>query len=139
MQTLSFTAPRLAAARDAAAADVGTLFEIGTSGKGYRVLYRFKGGSNDGASPYFGLVDVQGTFYGTTSGGGGSGCGGGGCGTVFKMSASGVDLKALYSFTVGSDDASPDGLVNVSGTLYDTTYRGGGSGCGGSGCGTSSA
>jgi hypothetical protein len=38
----------------------------------YRVLYSFRGGS-DGAFPNAGLTNVNGTFYGTTSDGGG-GC-----------------------------------------------------------------
>jgi uncharacterized repeat protein (TIGR03803 family) len=45
--------------------------------------------------------------------------------------------KVLYSFAGGSDGVGPSGnLLDVTGTLYGTTQRGGGTGCGGNGCGT---
>jgi uncharacterized repeat protein (TIGR03803 family) len=100
-------------------------------------MYRFKGGS-DGAKPHAGLLNVNGILYGTTSGGGGSGCSfAHGCGTVYTISTTGEE-KVLYSFRGGSDGEGPiAGLINVNGTLYGSTYRGGGSGCyGGLGCGT---
>jgi hypothetical protein len=37
----------------------------------------------------------------------------------------------------GQDGAGPQsGLIDVKGTLYGTTYAGGGNGCSGEGCGT---
>ena len=66
----------------------GTVFSITTSGK-ESVVYRFGGPSaNDGAVPEAGLIDVNGTLYGTTvAGGDGTGCYGSyaGCGTVFSL------------------------------------------------------
>ncbi len=119
----------------------GTVFAITASGKEH-VLYSFKGGSGDGANPYAGLIEVNGTFYGTTNAGGDydSGCYGHGCGTVFEVSTSGKE-HVLHSFKGGTTDgANPyAGLINVNGTLYATTSVGGGSGCsfyGGEGCGT---
>jgi uncharacterized repeat protein (TIGR03803 family) len=102
----------------------------------YEVVYRFKGVS-DGATPIgSGLVDVKGTLYGSTSGGGGSGCGGSGCGTVFSLDKSGAE-RVIYRFKGGADGAGPRGtLLEANGLLYGTTRYGGGSGCGGSGCGT---
>jgi uncharacterized repeat protein (TIGR03803 family) len=97
----------------------------------YSVLYSFKGGSGDGETPYAGLVNVNGTLYGTTGYGGGSGCySGQGCGTVFSVTRSGTE-HVLYSFGgYPYDAASPyAGLTNVNGTLYGTTRDGGGSGC----------
>jgi uncharacterized repeat protein (TIGR03803 family) len=49
-----------------------------------------------------------------------------------------VTEGVIYSFGYGSDGANPDSsLINIGGTLYGTTYQGGGSGCvGGYGCGT---
>jgi uncharacterized repeat protein (TIGR03803 family) len=47
----------------------GTVFSITPSGT-ERVLHSFAGGSGDGANPYAGLINVKGTFYGTTAGGG---------------------------------------------------------------------
>jgi uncharacterized repeat protein (TIGR03803 family) len=74
------------------------------------VLYRFKGGSLSG------LLDVNGTLYGTTFSGGTSNAG-----TVYSVSTSGV-VKVLYSFKGGSDGAHPiGGLIDVKGVLYGTT------------------
>ncbi|MGB8907342.1 MAG: choice-of-anchor tandem repeat GloVer-containing protein [Candidatus Cybelea sp.] len=109
----------------------GTVFSITTGGT-EKVLYSF-GGGTDGANPYAGLVDVNGTLYGTTSGGGGTSCGGTvGCGTVFSITTSGTE-KVLHRFSLsdGADATSPlAGLVDVSGTLYGTTFAGGSNGNG---------
>lgn len=116
----------------------GTVFSVTSAGKEH-VLYRFKGGL-DGAGPSS-LIDVNGRFYGTTIDGGGTGCASGvGCGTVFSVTTTGEE-RVLYRFKGGTDGANPyAALIDVNGTLYGTTYLGGGSGCpyGGlaSGCGT---
>jgi uncharacterized repeat protein (TIGR03803 family) len=96
------------------------------------LLYSFEGGS-DGFRPYAGLVNVNGTFYGTTYIGGGSDRG-----TVFAIAPSGTKT-VLHSFSGGSDGANPSGdLVVVNGTLYGTTRYGGGGACfyAFEGCGT---
>jgi uncharacterized repeat protein (TIGR03803 family) len=72
----------------------GTTYQGGSKGSGIvygmtlggseKVLYSFKGGA-DGLYPYAGLIDVDGTFYGTTTAGGTGDCSGTGCGTVFKI------------------------------------------------------
>ena len=90
----------------------GTVFEVSTSGK-ERVLHRFKG-HPDGAYPLAGLIDVNGTLYGTTEGGGTPHCGtrgDSGCGTVFEVSISGKE-RVLYRFITGGKDGSvpPSGL-----------------------------
>jgi uncharacterized repeat protein (TIGR03803 family) len=153
------------------ASDMGTVFSIAPSGT-ETVLYSFKGGTGDGADPRAGLIDVKGTLYGTTLGGGLRGRGtafsiapsgketvlynfrglkndgtypvstlvnvkgmlygtlSGGTshrhGAVFSLTLSGAE-KVLHSFTGGpGDGADPaGGVVNVSGTLYGTTYNGG--------------
>jgi len=63
----------------------------------------------------------DGNFYGTTADGGNlSYCGGDGCGTIFKVTPSGV-LTSLYSFT-GVEGLSPEPLVQGSdGNFYGTT------------------
>jgi uncharacterized repeat protein (TIGR03803 family) len=72
-----------------------------------------------------GLIDVNGTFYGTTAGGGASGDG-----TVFAVRTSGAE-RAMYSFKGGTDGANPQaGLVELNGALYGTTSAGGASGNG---------
>ncbi|MGC9993579.1 MAG: choice-of-anchor tandem repeat GloVer-containing protein [Candidatus Cybelea sp.] len=106
----------------------GTVYRISTSGK-ERVIHRF--GGSDGADPRAGLIEVNGTLYGTTLGGGNTSCG---CGTVYRISTSGKE-RVIYSFGYGSGGANPGPLLNVNGTLYGTTNFGG-SGCGNLGCGT---
>jgi uncharacterized repeat protein (TIGR03803 family) len=111
----------------------GTVFKITTSG--IKTIYSFKGelGNFDGAFPVAGLTNVNGTLYGTTSRGGRNVDG-----TVFKMSTSGVET-VLYSFKGGHNDGARPlaGLTNVDGTLYGTTWLGGGGKfCNGDGCGT---
>lgn len=112
------------------ACSCGGVFEISPAGK-ERVLYRFKGGT-DGDGPVAGLINVNGTLYGTTAQGGASNDG-----TVFKITTSGKE-SVLYSFKGGTDGASPQAtLTNVNGTLYGSTTTGGGTGCPKrSGCGT---
>jgi len=56
----------------------GTVFKVTTSGTKYGILHRFSS-NPDGAQPYGGLIDVGGTFYGTTAGGGSDD------GTVFSI------------------------------------------------------
>ncbi|HXJ95441.1 MAG TPA: choice-of-anchor tandem repeat GloVer-containing protein [Terriglobia bacterium] len=68
----------------------GTVFEI-TLGGTFTDVYSFcaQSGCTDGAYPYVGLMqDTNGSFYGTTAGGGDlSACLGAGCGTIFSLSA----------------------------------------------------
>lgn len=62
----------------------GTIFSVTTGGK-EKVLHNFTGSDGDGWHPAAGLIDVNGTLYGTTVGGG-SGSGSYGNGTVFAVS-----------------------------------------------------
>jgi uncharacterized repeat protein (TIGR03803 family) len=62
----------------------GTVYSVSPTGS-EAVLHTF-GGSPDGSTPYAGLIDVNGTLYGTTAGGGAARCRVyGGCGTVFAL------------------------------------------------------
>jgi uncharacterized repeat protein (TIGR03803 family) len=112
----------------------GTVFTITTSGV-ERVLYSFAGGS-DGLAPQSGLTNVNGVLYGTTIFG--DDCrvyGGLGCGTVFKVTKSGVE-KLLHRFEGGNDGRNPaTGLTNVNGVLYGITETLGANGCSNQGCG----
>jgi uncharacterized repeat protein (TIGR03803 family) len=101
----------------------GTVYSINRSGL-EKVLYRFGGGS-DGANPWAGLIDVNGTLYGTTAAGGSSNAG-----TVYSITTSGSE-KVLYSFgTRAFDGYIPEaGLIEVKGTLYGTTSIGGANRC----------
>jgi uncharacterized repeat protein (TIGR03803 family) len=89
----------------------------------------------DAAGPEAGVIrDGAGNFYGTTFGGGAFRKG-----TVFKLTRSGQEV-VLYSFTGGSDGASPFGglIGDANGNLYGTTYNGGDLKCqfNALGCGT---
>jgi uncharacterized repeat protein (TIGR03803 family) len=115
--------------------DDGTVYSMTTGGR-ERVLHTFPCDSDDGCLPIGGLVNVNGTLYGTTVAGGNSGTCSGGCGTVYSISTSGSE-SVIYSFADGSDGSQPfSGLINVNGTMYGTTSQGGGSACNGFGCGT---
>lgn len=105
--------------------NLGSVFSVSTSGQ-ESVIYSFGApSSTDGTTPMSGLIDVNGTFYGTTANGGAGNCANPGCGTVFALSPSGTE-SILYSFRGGSDGAHPvGGLIDVKGTLYGTTSQGG--------------
>jgi uncharacterized repeat protein (TIGR03803 family) len=110
----------------------GAVFKITPSGT-LTTLYSFDGA--DGGLPSGGLVQAaNGDFYGTTYDGGAN-CSPYGCGTIFKITLSGM-LTMLHSFD-GADGAYPyAGLVQATnGDLYGTTYDGGAN-CLPDGCGT---
>ncbi len=100
----------------------GTVFKISGSGMEL-VLYSFGANPSDGLSPMTGLImDSTGNLYGTTYGGGANGEG-----TVFKISASGVE-SVLYSFGASATDGRlPFGslIMDSAENLYGTTYSGG--------------
>jgi len=113
-------------------ANAGTIFQITPSGA-LTTLYSFCSQSNctDGRQPIGALVQgSDGSFYGTTTGGGSPLiCGADpqwvGCGTVFKINSSGA-FSVLYTFcTAGGycpDGAIPVGLAEGSdGNFYGAT------------------
>jgi uncharacterized repeat protein (TIGR03803 family) len=102
----------------------GTVFEITSTGV-QTVLHSFAGGPADGSGPYAALIQgVDGSFYGTTVGGGTSSQG-----TVFKITPAGVETL-LYSFAGGfvgvADGAHPaTALIQGSdGNFYGTAGGG---------------
>lgn len=95
----------------------GTVYSLSLSGV-YKVLYRFKGGT-DGFAPLGNLLYRNGTFYGTTAGDYANN------GTVFAMKPSGEE-QPLYQFRGQPDGATPvSGLIDVGGEFYGTTALGG--------------
>ena len=103
----------------------GTVFKLtkGSSSWTDSVLYAF-GGRPDGASPHDGLVfDKAGNLYGTTNGGGTSGYG-----TIFKLarSSSAWTESVLHSFNATNGGEYPFGglILDATGNLYGTTFRG---------------
>jgi len=87
----------------------------------YKVLHSFKAAGSDGAHPQAGLMNLDGTLYGTTSSGGRHGDG-----VIFRIATSGNE-GIVYDFRgEPRDGASPwSSLTNVAGTLSGTTLRGG--------------
>jgi uncharacterized repeat protein (TIGR03803 family) len=99
----------------------GTVFKITAAGK-YSILHTFGRLAGDGASPGGPLtLDADGNMYGTTAFGGGTGFG-----TVFRVSAKGVET-ILYNFTGGLDGATPEANVirDAAGNIYGTATAGG--------------
>jgi uncharacterized repeat protein (TIGR03803 family) len=107
--------------------NTGTIFQINPDGSGKSTLHSFAAyGSDstnsDGAKPYATLLLSGSTLYGTTSAGGSSGAG-----TVFKINTDGTGFTTLYTFTGGTDGATPLANLILSGsTLYGTASAGGG-------------
>jgi uncharacterized repeat protein (TIGR03803 family) len=106
-----------------------------TQAQTFTVLHNFTGGA-DGANPFAGLTwDRAGNLYGTTTYGGYDDHG-----TVFKLSRKGSSwlFTPLYNFQGGNDGVNPRAALarGLDGTLYGTTYYGGGYGCSDYGCGT---
>ncbi|HLY01087.1 MAG TPA: choice-of-anchor tandem repeat GloVer-containing protein [Candidatus Cybelea sp.] len=104
---------------------LGTIFTVSTSGQ-ERVIYRFnnlRADRGDGANPYAGLTNLNGTLYGTTLLG--TSAGGTYNGTAFSVSATGSE-RLLHIFGIGLDGAYPyAGLIALNGKLYGTTQYGG--------------
>jgi len=117
----------------------GTVFKITTSGT-LTTLYSFcsQSGCTDGYDPEAPLVQAtNGDLYGTTAAGGASDVCYGGCGTVFKMTPSGI-LTTIHTFAGYPTDGSfsTAGLVQAAnGDFYGTAVYGGAY-CAPNGCGT---
>jgi uncharacterized repeat protein (TIGR03803 family) len=110
------------------------IFAQPTQAQTFNVLHTFTGGA-DGDHPTGQLtIDAAGNLYGTTEGNEGSHCYSGICGTVFELSNQGQDwlLTTLHVFRGVNDGSLPiAGVVfGPDGSLYGTTFSGGG-GCGG--------
>ena len=83
----------------------------------------------DGRRPDAGLLDVNGTLYGTTYYGGNYGCrffrSHDGCGAIFTITTSGNE-SVLYHFYPNTNGEHPQAaLTEAGGTLYGTTRFGG--------------
>jgi uncharacterized repeat protein (TIGR03803 family) len=88
----------------------------------YRVLHDFSG--RDGAYPLASLIEVNGTLYGTTTGGGTHGLAPKN-GVVFSISTSGKE-RVVHDFESMARDGNYPGaaLLDVNGILYGTTELG---------------
>ena len=102
------------------AAGLGTVFKLDPSGQ-ETVLYSFMEVPAY-PPPYSSLaLDAAGNLYGTTYSSEGTACGDIGCGTVYQVDPSG-QYTLLYSFTGGTDGATPTTpvLVDGAGHLFGT-------------------
>jgi uncharacterized repeat protein (TIGR03803 family) len=101
----------------------GTVYSLDTATGTERVLHSF-GATGDGASPFGGLIEANGTIYGTTDQGP---AGSSVCGTIFSMSTTGASERVLWSFqNTPVDGCNPFGnLLYANGTIYGTTCCGG--------------
>lgn len=104
----------------------GTVYSFDLSTSVFTVLYTFCALKNcaDGATPSAGLIEVNGTLYGTTSTGGTFRGG-----TIFAVNPTTGEETVAYSFC--NQRGCPDGstpmadLIDVNGVVYGTTSRGG--------------
>jgi uncharacterized repeat protein (TIGR03803 family) len=105
----------------------GIVFKLTPKGT-YSIVYVFQGAlQRDGANPYGGvLLDAKGNIFGTTVIGGE-----GNSGTVYRIANVGGET-VLHSFMLGTDGTDPYSslIMDANGTLYGTTYSGGGAGYG---------
>jgi uncharacterized repeat protein (TIGR03803 family) len=112
--------------------DHGTVYSLDLKTGAESVLYSFCSGGHpckDGDLPNGGLIDVGGTLYGTTGRGGANCQSSLGCGTLFALETTTGVETVLYSFCSQencTDGNEPAGnLIDVGGTLYGTTVKGG--------------
>jgi uncharacterized repeat protein (TIGR03803 family) len=107
----------------------GVVFRLDSSGQ-ETIIHEFFGGGG-GSYPFIGLLDVGGTLYGTTLGGGISTCPPhpDGCGVLYKIGTTG-QYTVLHRFggvTAGDGDNSNIGALTlgVDGSIYGATWYGG--------------
>ena len=97
----------------------GTVFSLDLQTGAEKVIHSFSG--TDGGGPMAGLLDVDGTLYGTTGGGGDLGAG-----TVFSLNLASGSENVLYSFSFRDGAYPQSNLIDINGILYGTTTAGGG-------------
>lgn len=113
----------------------GTLFRI-TLGGAFSTIYSFGSSPSDGIVPNGFIQASDGNFYGTTASGGANHCdmipqAGSNCGTVFKITPTGVET-ILHSFGDSvSDGIEPQSVVTEGDdhNFYGTTSLGGANQC----------
>jgi uncharacterized repeat protein (TIGR03803 family) len=98
----------------------GTVFRIDTNGGNFAVIHHFTN-NPDGASPRSRLLLLDGTLFGTTSGGGTNGAG-----TIFRMNTNGADFSVIGNCSATPGPAVPfAGLTAFSNVLYGVSTAGG--------------
>jgi uncharacterized repeat protein (TIGR03803 family) len=105
---------------ETASVNNGTAFSLPTAGGTATTLHNFSGPSPFGPGNAT-LLNVKGTFYGTSGVGGNSSAG-----SVFTIVPTTAAQTTVYNFTGGADGGAPDGgLINDTSTLYGVATSGG--------------
>jgi uncharacterized repeat protein (TIGR03803 family) len=102
----------------------GTVYAIGSNGRGERVVHFFRGiyNADFGNDPTASVIERNGVLYGTTLFGGEDL----NDGTAFRMALDGSGFKQLCDFSDGSVGGQPRAsFIDVDGTLYTATEFGG--------------
>ncbi|TAL03363.1 MAG: hypothetical protein EPO07_06360 [Verrucomicrobia bacterium] len=104
--------------------DGGMIFSMNKDGSGYTNLHSFMLSTNDGLSPWGGVIEASdGKLYGATRAGGTNGNG-----TIFRLNPDGSDFTLLYCFDTNlNNGAFPLNSVieGSDGKLYGRTCSGG--------------
>jgi uncharacterized repeat protein (TIGR03803 family) len=111
----------------------GTVFKVNLDGTGFVTLHSFAATNGlEAGFPYAGLILSNNTLFGTASDKSNlSGSAGSGYGALFSLNTDGSAFNNLYTFTSGSDGATPYAGLTLSGdALYGTAVGGGSSGYG---------
>jgi len=98
----------------------GTLFSYTPATKTFNTLVNFTG--TNGLGPSGRLLDVGGTLYGTTAGGGNGS--GNAYGTLFSYTPGATRVDTLVNFNQANSAFPTSGLTAVGNTLYGTTSGG---------------
>ncbi len=97
----------------------GTVYRITKLGH-HKLLHNFVNDAGDDSVQPATLINVGGTFYGSTGQGGGTGCQGPGCGVIYSLTPGGM-YKVLYTFQGLGDGYYANSLVYLDGMFYGTT------------------
>ena len=100
---------------------LGAVFSSSLTGT-ETVLYSFGGTAARGCQPWAGLVDLNGTLYGTSIGGSSPPCVGNG--TLFSVNPGG-GATTIHKFAGGMGGNAPVGLAAMGADLYGVTSGGG--------------
>ena len=113
----------------------GSVFRIATDGTGYSVVFAFTGVIGVGYAPRTLIQAGDSNLYGYASWAGA--CFAYGCAGIFQLAPDGSSFRIIHVFVTNGQDVYPQALLQATdGTLYGTTLRDSGLGCGGAGCGT---
>jgi uncharacterized repeat protein (TIGR03803 family) len=100
----------------------GTVYSINPQTGAEAVVYAFAG-PPDGGMPVGKLLNINGTLYGATLGGGNQACTAG-CGTVFSLNPQTKAETVLHALTL-NEGSYPEGITRLGDKLYGAAVGGG--------------